>query len=106
MVEQGLIEPSNSPLSSPVVIVKKKDGYLHFCVDYCQLHYMTRKDSYPLPRVDDALEALASMKWFSTFDLRSQVSVIIYIFIMVHCIVYMYLISIVFTIASQMWLLG
>ena len=71
MAEQGLIEPSNSPWSSPVVLVKKKDGSLRFCVDYHPLNYVTRKDSYPLPRVDDALEALAGMKWFSTLDLRS-----------------------------------
>ena len=71
MEQQGLIEPSDSPWSSPVVLVKKKDGSLRFCVDYRQLNRVTRKDSYPLPRVDDALEALAGMKWFSTLDLRS-----------------------------------
>lgn len=50
---------------------EKKDGSLHFCVDYQQLNHVTHKDSYPLPRVDDALEALAGKKWFSTLDLRS-----------------------------------
>ena len=71
MAEQGLIKPPHRPWSSPVVLVKKKYGSLRFCVDYCQLNYVTRKDSYPLPWVDDALVALAGMKWFSTLDLRS-----------------------------------
>ena len=71
MKQQGLVEPSNSPWSSPVVLVKKKDGSLRFCVDYRQLNHVTCKDSYPLQRVDDALETLAGMKWFSTLDLQS-----------------------------------
>ena len=69
--QQGLIEPSNSPWSFPVILVKKKDGSLCFCVDYRQLNHVTRKVSYPLAWVDDALEALADMKWFSTLDLQS-----------------------------------
>ena len=71
MHQQGLIEPSTSPWSSPIVLVKKKDGGLRFCVDYRRLNAVTRKDSYLLPRIDDTLEALSGMQLFSTLDLQS-----------------------------------
>ena len=71
MHQQCLIEPSTSPWSSPIVLVKKEDGGLQFCVDYRRLNAVTRKDSYPLPRIDDTLEALSGMHLFSTLDLWS-----------------------------------
>ena len=71
MYERGVIEPSTSPWSSPVVLVKKKSGDTRFCVDYRKLNNVTRKDSYPLPRIDDTLEALAGAEWFSSLDLMS-----------------------------------
>ena len=53
MQKQGIVQPSKSPWASPVVSVPKKDGSLRFCVDYCKLNSITRKDVNPLPRVDD-----------------------------------------------------
>ena len=71
MLDQNIISVSTSPWSSPVVLVKKKDGTTRFCIDYRKLNAVTRKDSYPLPRIDDALDALSGSKYFSTLDLQS-----------------------------------
>lgn len=72
MLKQGTIEPASSPWASNVVLVKKKDGSLRCCIDYRQLNSVTKKDAYPLPRIDDCLDAMASATLFSTFDLRSS----------------------------------
>ena len=58
MQKQGIVCPSSSPWASPVVLVPKKDGSLRFCIDYCRLNSIIRKDVYPLLRVDDILVAL------------------------------------------------
>ena len=71
MLKQGLIEPSHGDWSSNIVLVLKKDKSYRFCLDYRQLNRVSRKDVYPLPRIDASLDALAGSSWFSTLDLRS-----------------------------------
>jgi hypothetical protein len=65
------ISPSSSPWSSPVVIVPKRQGGFRFAIDYRALNAITKKDVYPLPRIDDDLAVLCSARWFSTLDLAS-----------------------------------
>ena len=71
MLKKDVIQPSSSPWASPIVLVQKKDGSVRFCVDYRKVNAVTRKDAYPLPRVDDTLDTLSGSKWFSTLDLIS-----------------------------------
>ena len=70
MLANDICEPSVSPWASNVVLVKKSDGTLRFCVDYRQLNNLTVKDSYPLPRIDTCFDALGGARYFSTLDLR------------------------------------
>ena len=69
--QQGFIREVHGAWSSPVVLVKKKDDSWRFCVDYRQLNEVTAKDAYPLPRIDDSLDALGGSRLFSTLDLTS-----------------------------------
>ena len=71
MLRKNIISPSQSPWSSPVILVRKKDGSLRFCVDYRKVNSVTRKDAYPLPRIDETLDTLAGSSWFTTLDLLS-----------------------------------
>ena len=70
-LEAGVIRPSNSPWSSPIVLVRKKDGGVRWCVDYRRLNDVTVKDAYPLPRIDSCLDQLSTAKIFSTLDLQA-----------------------------------
>ncbi|BHF83527.1 hypothetical protein SprV_0902667000 [Sparganum proliferum] len=71
MLSRKIIRPSHSPWSSPIVLVRKKDGTMRLCVDYRKLNAVTKKDSFPLPRIDATLDTLAGNTVFSTLDLAS-----------------------------------
>ena len=71
MSETSVIQPSKSPWSSPVVLVRKKDGSHRFCVDYRKLNSVTKADTFPLPRIDDLLDLLGKSEYFSTLDLAA-----------------------------------
>ena len=71
MLDAGVIWPSNSPWCNAVVLVRKKDGSLHFCIDFRKLNSLTVKDSHPLPCICETLESLAGASHYSTFDMNS-----------------------------------
>ena len=71
MLQKDVIQPSSSPWAAPIVLVQKKDGSTRFCVDYRKMNEVTRKEAYPLPRIDATLDTLAGSQWFSTLDMLS-----------------------------------
>ena len=71
MLDAGVIHPSNSPWCNAVVLVRKKDGLLHFCIDFRKLNSLTVKDSHPLPRICETLESLAGAAHYWMFDMNS-----------------------------------
>nr|VZI23315.1 unnamed protein product [Spirometra erinaceieuropaei] len=71
LLQAKIIQPSSSPWASPIALVPKNDGSVRLCVDYRRLNAVTVRDSFPLPRLDDTLDALGNAAWFSTLDLKS-----------------------------------
>ncbi|XP_066969245.1 uncharacterized protein [Macrobrachium rosenbergii] len=69
MLEHGLIRPSVSPWSSPIVLVKKPDGQFRMCVDYRKVNTNTKNDSFPLPRIEDCLDRIGPAKFITKLDL-------------------------------------
>lgn len=71
LLRKGVIQESVSSYASPIVLVRKPDGSLRLCVDYRRLNSKTRRDAFPLPRIDESLDALSGAKFFSSIDLAS-----------------------------------
>ena len=71
MLDAGVVQPSNSPWCNAVVLVRKKDRSLSFCINFRRLNTLTIKDSHPLPCICETLESLAGVAHYSMFDLNS-----------------------------------
>ena len=71
MLDLGAIRPSNSPWASSIVLVRKKDGRLRFCIDLRRLNNRTVKDAYSLPRIESILDSLGGAQIFTTLDLKA-----------------------------------
>ena len=71
MLDGGIIRHSQSPWSSPIVVVRKKDQSIRLCIDFRLVNDLSIKDNFPLPRIEDCLDALRGNQWFSTLDLAS-----------------------------------
>lgn len=71
LLDAGVIRESESPFSSPIVVVKKKNGDIRLCIDFRKLNMQTIKDAYALPNLEESFSALSGSKWFSVLDLKS-----------------------------------
>ena len=70
MLDGGAIWPSKSPWCNAIVLVRKKDGTLRFCIDFRKLNARTKKDSFPLPRMQETMESMVGARFFSSMDLK------------------------------------
>jgi len=71
MLQSGVIQPSTSEWASPVCLVRKPDGSFRFCIDYRRVNAVSRRDAFPVPEVQDALDSLRGSQYFATLDLLS-----------------------------------
>lgn len=71
LLEAGVVRESESPFSSPIVVVRKKNGDVRLCIDYRKLNLHTVKDNYALPNLEESFTALNGSRWFSVLDLKS-----------------------------------
>ncbi|BHF70564.1 hypothetical protein SprV_0301361600 [Sparganum proliferum] len=71
LLKAKIIQPSSSPLASPIALVPKKDGSVRLCIDYRRLNAVTVRDPFLLRLFDDTIDALGNAAWFSTLDLKS-----------------------------------
>lgn len=71
LLDLRLIRPSSSPWGAPVLFVRKKDGTMRLCIDYRAVNQVTKRNSHPLPRIDECLERLGGARYFSSIDLKS-----------------------------------
>ena len=71
MLDGGAIRPSKSPWCNAIVLVLKKDGTLRFCIDFWRLNARTKKDSFPLPHMQETMESMIGARFFSSMDLKS-----------------------------------
>ena len=71
MLKAGVIQPSSSEWAAPPVLVRKKDGNVRWCIDYRRLNKVTKKDVFPLPLIEDCMDALQGNVWFSKLDANS-----------------------------------
>ena len=79
-IEKWYIRPSVSPWGAPILFIKKKNGMMRMCIDYCQLNKMTIKNGYPLPRIDDLFDQVGGAKIISKIDMQSRYKFVTRIF--------------------------
>lgn len=71
LLDAGVIRESTSPFSSPIVVIRKKNGDIRLCIDYRKLNLLTIKDAYALPNLEETFTALTGSRWFPVLDLKS-----------------------------------
>jgi putative transposase len=71
MLQKGHIRPNSSPCGSPILLVQKKEGTWHLCIDYIELNKITFRNRYPITQIDDLLDQLKGENFFNNIDLNS-----------------------------------